>query len=110
MSRRVDPAARELWTAALLFFLPCHKQGRLSFAQARDRLTKAVDIERGGIVHWPAEVADLLVRAQLSLDGQPGGITRDSINAAIDAKWDAPHYAWQARRDIGDADAFEAAA
>lgn len=101
MSRRIDPQFQELLCASLLVFLPSHRNFGLSQAKAVQRLTKAIDLPRGTLKGWPVECADLVIRAQLTIDGQPGGIDKASIQAATDAKWPV-RYGWQSRRDIGD--------
>lgn len=109
MTRRVDPAFQELLTASLLFFLPAHKDGRLSDAQARARLAKALDLPRGQFVAWPIGAVQLAVRAQMALDGDRRLLDRDVLAEAHDAKWPrfvpGARYAWQDRRDIGDCEA-----
>lgn len=105
--RRIDPAFQEVLAAALLVWLPAHRDHSLSVAQARARLLKAIDLPRGAMVGWPAACVDLVVRSQLTLEGQPGGIDKASIEAATDAQWPriqtAARYGWQDRVDIGDA-------
>jgi hypothetical protein len=110
--RSIDPKFQEVLCAALLVFLPAHRDHSLSAAQARARLLKAIDLPRGAMIGWPAACVDLVVRSQLTLNGEPGGIDKASIEAATDAPWPrvqtaarygaAPHFAWQDRADIGD--------
>lgn len=111
MTRRVPPEFTELLAAALLWHLPDYRQGRIcvSRAQAEARLRAAIDLPRGMLASWPAEAVDLVIRAQLTLDGKPGGLTDEAIKAACDALWPVAtlaatgrRYAWQARADIGD--------
>jgi hypothetical protein len=109
--RRIDPLFQEVLCAALLVFLPAHRDHSLSAAQARARLLKAIDLPRGAMIGWPAACVDLVVRSQLTLEGQAGGIDKGSIEAATDAPWPrvqvttqaGARYAWQDRADIGEA-------
>lgn len=111
MSRRIDPRFQELLAAALLFWLPAHRDHGLSERQAQRRLETATALPHQATRHWPAACRDLLTRARTSVaEGRdaPGGIDKASIQAAADARWtpaamvQAPHYAWQDRADIGD--------
>lgn len=101
MSRRIDPKFQEVLCAALLVFLPVHRDHSLSQRQALRRLEKAIALPRGVMERWPSECCDLVIRAQLTIDQMPGGIDKASIEAATDAKWPVRH-AWQNRADIGD--------
>lgn len=100
----------ELVTASLWALYPDYALAKgHDPARVRRDLIRALDLPRGAMASWPPACAALVVRAQLTVDGQPGGIDKAVIEKAIAARWTARRrasppvrYDWQNRIDCGD--------
>lgn len=87
MSRRVPAPALAVIVAARLWLVPQYRAGGRAVARAEARLRQAIDLPRGVLVGWPAAVCDLVIRAQLAVDGDGRALCAGAIDAAEMARW-----------------------